>query len=419
MSAVDLVQLRRSPRRAERGQAPHPRYVVWELTLKCDQRCAHCGSRAAEARADELTTEEALAVVAQLADAGAQEVTLIGGEAYLHPGFLAIVAAIVGAGLRATMTTGGRGLTAELARQLAAAGMQSVAVSVDGLRATHDLTRARRGSFDDALAAIGHVRAAGLPVGCNTVVNRLNSGELEALYEVLAAAGVRGWQVQLLAPMGRAADRPELLLQPWQLLELVPRIARLKERAFADGILLMPGNNVGYFSHDERRLRSVAPDGQDHFGGCQAGRFVLGIESDGAVKGCPSLPSRGYVGGSLREQTLATIWNDTPELAFARRRTVDDLWGFCRECPFASVCLAGCTFTAHSILGRAGNNPYCHYRAKTLAAAGLRERLVLAERAPGQPFDNGRFDLVLEPFDAPEAPRAAARTLLQVWRGPA
>jgi radical SAM protein with 4Fe4S-binding SPASM domain len=417
VKSVELVQLRRSPRRGERGQAPHPRYVVWELTLKCDQRCAHCGSRAAEARADELTTAEALAVVAQLAAAGTQEVTLIGGEAYLHPGFLAIIAAITGAGLRASMTTGGRGLTAELAVQLAAAGMQSVAVSVDGLDATHDLVRARRGSFADAMAAIGHVRAAGLPVGCNTVVNRLNVDELEALYEALAAAGMRGWQVQLLAPMGRAADRPELLLQPWQLLELVPRIARLKERAFGDGILLMPGNNVGYFSHDEKRLRSATPGGQDHWRGCQAGRFVMGIESDGAVKGCPSLPSRGYVGGNLRDRTLATIWDDTPELAFARRRTVDDLWGFCRQCPFASVCLAGCTFTAHSLLGRAGNNPYCHYRAKTLAAGGLRERLVLAERAPGEPFDNGRFDLVLEPFDTPVPPKVAAKSLLQVWKG--
>ena len=35
------------PRRFEILQEPHPRYVVWELTLACDQRCTHCGSRAA------------------------------------------------------------------------------------------------------------------------------------------------------------------------------------------------------------------------------------------------------------------------------------------------------------------------------------------------------------------------------------
>ena len=62
---------------------------------------------------------------------------------------------------------------------------------------------------------------------------------------------------------------------------------------------------------------------------------------------------------------------------------------------------AGCSFTAHSIFGRPGNNPYCHYRARTLAKQGLRERLVPATSAPGEPFDHGTFTLVTEPLDAP------------------
>ena len=69
----------------------HPAYVVWELTLACDQPCTHCGSRAGDARANELSTDAALKVVAQLAAAGTREVVLIGGEAYLHPGFLDIM----------------------------------------------------------------------------------------------------------------------------------------------------------------------------------------------------------------------------------------------------------------------------------------------------------------------------------------
>ena len=60
---------------------PHPAYVVWELTLACDQPCTHCGSRAGDARANELSTEEALRVVGELAAMNAKEVVLIGGEA--------------------------------------------------------------------------------------------------------------------------------------------------------------------------------------------------------------------------------------------------------------------------------------------------------------------------------------------------
>jgi hypothetical protein len=64
--------------------------------------------------------------------------------------------------------------------------------------------------------------------------------------------------------------------------------------------------------------------------------------------------------------------------------------------------MGGCSFTAHSMFGRPGNNPYCHYRARSLAKQGLRERLVPATPAPGAPFDHGTFELVTEPADAPE-----------------
>jgi radical SAM protein with 4Fe4S-binding SPASM domain len=141
----------------------------------------------------------------------------------------------------------------------------------------------------------------------------------------------------------------------------------------------------------------------------------MGIESNGDVKGCPSLQTRHYVGGNLREQSLAAIWKDTPELGFNRARTVDDLWGFCRTCDFAAECLGGCTFTAHSILGRPGNNPYCHYRARVHAKRGQRERLVPGAAADGLPFDNGVFDIVVEPLEAAD-PDAAVTDLVQITR---
>jgi radical SAM protein with 4Fe4S-binding SPASM domain len=398
---------------------PHPAYVVWELTLRCDHACTHCGSRAGVARDDELTTTEALGVVDQLAAMGAREVVLIGGEAYLHDGFLEIVRALAARGITPAMTTGGRGVTAELARAMADAGMSHVSVSIDGLEATHDRMRHLRGSWRGALAALDHLRAAGLATASNINLNRLNQRDLEPLYEVLRDRGIGAWQVQLTAPLGRAADRTLMVLQPWDLLDVVPRVAALKTRARADGITLMPGNNLGYFGPEETLLRSLGPADRDHWHGCQAGRFVMGIESDGAVKGCPSLQTAHYVGGNLRARGLRDIWDHAPELAFTRARTVDDLWGFCRTCDFAEVCLGGCSFTAHAVLGRPGNNPYCHFRARTLARRGRRERLVAKDPADGRPFDCGTFEIVEEPLGAPDP--AAARPhaeLVQISRRP-
>lgn len=386
-----------------------PVQVVWELTRRCDAACAHCGSRAGKARDNELGTEEALRVARELGALGAREVTLIGGEAYLHPGFLEIAAALAAAGIVVVLVTGGRGVTRELAAGMRAAGLVRVSVSLDGLAAAHDRLRGREGSFALATRALRHAREAGLGIVANTTVNRANLADLEGLYEHLRAEGVAGWQVQLTTPAGRAADRPEALLMPWDLLDLVPRLAALKRRGFAEGMSVMPGDNLGYFGPEEALLRSPAKGGTDHWAGCQAGHFVMGIASNGAIKGCASLPTppergaEGFTGGNVRERPLREIWSNGLAGAFGCRRSVEELWGFCRTCAFGEVCLGGCSFTAHAVHGRLGNDPYCHYRARTLAKRGLRERLVPAAAESEAPFE-----VVVEPLDAPDPWAAGA-----------
>jgi hypothetical protein len=58
------------------------------------------------------------------------------------------------------------------------------------------------------------------------------------------------------------------------------------------------------------------------------------------------------------------------------------------------------------LLGRPGNNPYCHHRALELTREGKRERVVRAAPAPGEPFDYGRFEIVEEPWPEDELARA-------------
>lgn len=391
-----------------------PAYVVWELTLACDHACAHCGSRGSLAREGELTTAEALECADELAELGTREVVLIGGEAYLHDGFFEIARRLSERGVTPIVTTGGWGVTPELALRMAEAGIKRVSVSVDGLEPAHDRMRAKRGSFRQCLSALESIKQAGMSPQANTNFNRFNTHDLEGLYLTLLAAGVRSWQVQITSPLGRAADRPQMLFQPYDLLDFIPRLARVKERALKEGMKISLGNNLGYFGPEETLLRSTRVEHRDHWGGCQAGRFIMGIESDGAVKGCPSLQTQSYVGGRWREvraeheRPIAHIWEHTPELAFARDRSRGDLWGYCATCPLADVCLGGCSFTAHGFFGRPGNNPLCHFRAIQHQKRGLRERLVRVERAPGAPFDSARFEIVVEPFDAPEP---------QVYRG--
>jgi len=71
------------------------------------------------------------------------------------------------------------------------------------------------------------------------------------------------------------------------------------------------------------------------------------------------------------------------------------------------------------VLGRPGNNPYCHFRAIDHARRGLRERLEARDAAQGAPFDHGLFEIVVEPLDAPEPARLAREALVTLGRRPA
>jgi radical SAM protein with 4Fe4S-binding SPASM domain len=379
-----------------RDEQARPIYAVWEVTLQCDLACRHCGSRAGHARSDELTTAECLDLVRQMAELGVMEVTLIGGEAYLRDDWTDIIREIRRLGMSATMTTGGRGITPEKARAGKEAGLESVSISIDGNEATHDRLRGVKGSYQSAFQAMDLMREAGVRVSTNTQINRLTLPELPELLEALAAHGGHSWQLQLTVPMGRAADEPDVLFQPYEMLELFPLLGSLKKRADELRVRIWPGNNIGYFGPYESTLKGNMPRG--HMASCGAGRSTLGIEADGAIKGCPSLPTEAWTGGNIRDNSLKDIWERSAPLRYTRDRTVEDLWGFCRTCYYADECRAGCTWTSFVFFGRAGNNPYCHHRALEMQRAGKREVVTRVEMAPGAPFDHGKFEIREEPL---------------------
>lgn len=374
-----------------------PSIAVWEITLRCDLGCRHCGSRAGVARKDELTTAEALDLVHQFADLGLKEVTLIGGEFYLREDWDQIAAEIDRAGMLCSIVTGARQMTDERIARAVEAGVGKISLSIDGLERTHDAIRASVGSWRAAVSAGKRISASGVDLSVNSQLNRLTMPELPALADLLVEIGARSWMVILTAAMGRGADHPELLLEPYHLLYLFPLLAAIKrEKLDPNNIGFFPGNNVGYFGPLAETLRY----GYEHghvWGGCSAGVATLGIEADGSIKGCPSLPSADYAAGNIRQRSLRDIWQGQMR---GGARSPLELWGFCKTCAHAEHCRAGCTWTSHVLFGRPGNTPFCHHRALTLAEKGIIEKLEPVARAPGRPFDYGRYQIVEEALPA-------------------
>jgi radical SAM protein with 4Fe4S-binding SPASM domain len=348
-----------------------PRRGVWELTLRCNLRCLHCGSRAGQARGDELTDEETYSLVDQLTALGMRSCTLSGGEPLLRENWAQIAERFAKKGARVNMISNGLKADRDTVRRMRAAGMSNYGVSIDGPEESHDFVRGRPGSWRAAMNALEACQAEGFPAACVSHVNTRNYRELEALAETLCNHGVKDWQIQFGRPMGNLGDHLELVCKPETVLDLLPRIGALF-RKYEGRMRVYASDSLGYYSEDEelfRGGRSIA----GVWSGCLAGVRVIGIEANGNIKGCLSMQTDEFVEGNIRTETLREIWTKPGNFKYTRGFTVAQLGPGCAACDLADVCRGGCSWTSWMEGGRSGkfDNPYCYYRqAKKLEHEG-------------------------------------------------
>ncbi|MEE8409940.1 MAG: radical SAM protein [Myxococcota bacterium] len=346
-----------------------PLYCVWELTLACNQRCGHCGSRAGRARPDELDTEECLGVVRSLAKLGCQVITLSGGEPTLRRDWDVIAAEIRAQGMIPNMVTNAFALASEDIRRMKDVPLANVAVSIDGPEDVHDTIRGR-GAFARTRRSVERIKDAGLSVTVMTTINRLNLNRLDEMHGMVIELGADKWRHQLGKPMGSMKDNGELVIAPRDLLVLLPKLYELNERG---PVPIGIGDSIGYFGPYDSALRATSWRGEPQcWGGCQAGMRAIGIEANGGIKGCLSMQAFSggpdpFLEGNIRSRSLEEIWYDPNGFAYNRQFSSDRLEGFCRSCRHRVGCRGGARCVAAAVLGHVGEDPYCYHRVATIA----------------------------------------------------
>lgn len=155
---------------------------------------------------------------------------------------------------------------------------------------------------------------------------------------------------------------------------------------------MMPGNNVGYFGKFEYLWRG--PERGGHYHGCVAGINGMGIEADGTIKACPSLPKERYSCGSVKTSSIAEAWHGGDMNDWNRNRENREFEGYCQECYYKDVCRGGCTWMSDSLFGKAGNNPYCIHRVEQLKNRNIMELIEKVQEASNVPFATGRYRIV-------------------------
>lgn len=331
----------------------YPRYAVWELTNRCNAKCIHCGSESGECRQDELTEAEALKLCGELRELGCQHLGIIGGEFFLSPHWEKVTKKLMDSGVGVSHLTNGILLNEKNLEKLKNLRVGAISVSIDGIGETHDYLRGVPGLYDRLMINLLRAKTEGFRIGINTAVSKKNLSEMPELFNQLTILEVNSWQLQGVEDFGRANKNPELSMTAEDFYRLAKMIAEFRQET---KIRIVLGDNLGHFCSFEPMLR------QSPFTGCVAGRWNVGIEADGSIRGCLSIRGDENIVGNVRQRSLKEIWHDPESFRVFRHKPLEKMRGFCAQCEYAQICRAGCASLAYSLTDSFYENPLCLHK---------------------------------------------------------
>lgn len=305
--------------------APRPvPCAILKLTALCNARCRTCnlGLPDAPRPATHLPLDLALAAIDELAARGTLFAGLVGGEPLLYPHLHEVVERCTARGIRTNLNTHGGFLTAQVARDLARAGLTYASISLDSpdRARNEDIRHGIR--FTSVLEGLDHLRAEAPRIGISIgmTVSRANLGELPAMCAFAARHGIRYLKFQPLhlhldqrAPLAFEA-RDALWLREQDIPALSASLLAAAAVAKRLGVL----TNARVLLDELRpalRLERTLP--------CVAGQAILFIDPDGRVGGCPEKTSVS----TLHDGGLAALMRREPEV-----------FRFASGCPMLPAC---------------------------------------------------------------------------------
>jgi mycofactocin radical SAM maturase len=303
-----------------------PICLTWELTYACNLACVHCLSSSGQRDDRELSTEQAKAVLDELAALQVFYINIGGGEPMIRRDFFEIVEHSIANNIGVKFSTNGAFIDKKNAERLTAMDYLDIQISLDGTDAiTHDAVRGE-GSYDTAIRAMDNLKAAGFgQFKISVVVTRHNVDQLDA-FKALADSYGAQLRITRLRPAGRGADT-------WD--ELHPTNAQQRQ---IYNWLLAHGENV--LTGDSFFHLNAFGESLPGLNLCGAGRVVCLIDPIGDVYACPFVIHDTFKAGNVLEDGGFThVWRESD--LFTELREPQSA-GACASCGAFDACQGGC-----------------------------------------------------------------------------
>lgn len=360
-----------------------PLMVIWEVTRACDLTCVHCRAEAMPARSlAELTTEEGCTLIDQIAAFGHPSPLLVltGGDPMKRPDLAELVGYANSHDVPVAFSPSATPLlTPKALRELSAAGLRAISLSLDGAgHAIHDAFRGIEGVFGRTMTAWDAALELGLKVQVNTTVAKPNLWDLPSIAHILRERHAMIWSVSFLVPVGRGMHLEQITPQECEdVMNFVYDVGLsidakateghhfkrvVLERIVLSGLGLGAEGELG-LGPTYRELRArLGWESSDNLErrtsmDVNAERGFVFVSHVGTVHPSPFLTASA---GNVRIKSLNEIYRTSKLLNDLRHASL--LGGRCGRCEFVPVC-GGSRSRAFATTGSTlAEDPLCSYR---------------------------------------------------------
>jgi len=332
------------------GQPPRPSIISWNITRQCNLFCRHCYREASPERDPrELTREEGLALLGEIAEAGFKILVVSGGEPLLREDVHNFIRAGNSLGLRVVLGSNGTLIDETAAQRLKEAGVSRVGISLDSRNPEfHDDLRGRPTAWQQAVAGMKACREVGLSFQVHTTVTEHNRFEILGVTDAAIELGAAAHHVFFLVPAGRAVNMEEDSLRAREYESLLRQLMRKQQEVEIELKPTCAPQFMRIAAQMKMPLRFER--------GCLAGTSYCVINHIGEVNPCPYLPLKV---GNVRETPFSEIWADSEVFRTLRS---EELHGKCGRCRYKTICI-GCRARAYyySDGDYMASEPWCPY----------------------------------------------------------
>ena len=326
-----------------RGHAFLPRTVIMELNYQCNLRCSMCylvrektEKEMGYEKGRELSADEWGRVIDKIPRI--TNLTFTGGETLIRNDALAILERAAHRHITHILTNGTL-INPEVARSLSTMGLNSLTISLDGWKETHDRVRNFPGCFDLVMKAIEYLKEEKEKggkkkplIGFNYVILDSNVEDMGKIANVAEEMGIDWVSFQLYDPsLLRSGldlkDEMDLSQNP------VDRVMKIPGEVLKEAIREVKGIK------GRTRMYFVPPYEEEEIAGYYQGRMSMKglycylpwtltyISPYGDV-----YPCYGLSFGNVRETNLAKIWNGERYRNFRKELARKKLFPACIGC---------------------------------------------------------------------------------------